>query len=313
MLKGDKRATARLLSIVENGLPQAQEAISLLYPHTGNAHIVGITGPSGVGKSTLVEKLVGEIRKKDQTVGIVAVDPTSPFSGGAFLGDRIRMQSLSTDQGVFIRSMASRGNPGGVARATKDAVKILDAAGMDFVIVETVGAGQSEVEVMRIAEVVVVILAPGLGDEIQALKAGQMEIGDIFVVNKSDIESADRVVVDLKSTLAMKTTKDGWRPEVVKTIATTGAGVDELMEKILEHKEYVESTGSEKTRRRRVQNEIESILREKAAEHVMRLLEETIQFNEIVEAVGALKKDPYTAVDELLLNVTAKPKKEGEA
>ena len=214
-MEGDKRSVARLLTIVENGLPEAREAIALLYPNTGKGHVVGVTGSPGVGKSTLIEKLIKEIRERGMTVGVVAVDPTSPFSGGAFLGDRVRMQSMSTDEGVFIRSMATRGSLGGVARATNDAVKVLDASGMDFIIVETVGAGQSEVEVMRITETVVVMLSPGAGDDIQALKAGMMEIGDVFVVNKADLENVQRVVVDVKNTLSMKVPEEGltsfWR------------------------------------------------------------------------------------------------------
>jgi LAO/AO transport system kinase len=309
-LKGDKRSVARLLTVVENGLPEARDAIAILYPETGRAHIIGITGSPGVGKSTLIEKMIREMRKRGKTVGVVAVDPTSPFSGGAFLGDRVRMQSLSTDEGVFIRSMATRGSLGGIARATNDAVKVLDASGMDFIIVETVGAGQSEVEVMRITETVVVMLSPGAGDDIQTLKAGMMEIGDVFVVNKADLENAQRVVVDVKSTLSMKVPEEGWRPPVVKTVATTGDGVDELLETIIRHREHLNSSGASEQRKRRVEDEVVSAIREKAADYVIESLRGSNQLAETIERVMNLEKDPYTAVDELLSTLRVRPKGE---
>jgi LAO/AO transport system kinase len=309
-LKGDKRSVARLLTVVENGLPEARDAIAILYPETGRAHIIGITGSPGVGKSTLIEKMIREMRKRGKTVGVVAVDPTSPFSGGAFLGDRVRMQSLSTDEGVFIRSMATRGSLGGIARATNDAVKVLDASGMDFIIVETVGAGQSEVEVMRITETVVVMLSPGAGDDIQTLKAGMMEIGDVFVVNKADLENAQRVVVDVKSTLSMKMPEEGWRTPVVKTVATTGDGVDELLETIIRHREHLNSSGASEQRKRRVEDEVVSAIREKAADYVIESLRGSNQLAETIERVMNLEKDPYTAVDELLSTLRIRPKGE---
>ncbi len=300
MLEGDRRSIARLLTIIENGLPEAQEAISKIYPYTGGAYILGMTGPPGVGKSTLIEKLVREIRRRGETVGVVAVDPTSPFSGGAFLGDRVRMQSLSTDEGVFIRSMATRGGMGGVARATKEAVKILDASGTDFIIVETVGAGQSEVEIMRITDTVVVILSPATGDDIQAMKAGMMEIGDIFVVNKSDIPNAEKTVMDVKSMLAMQPEEKAWEPDVVKTVALTGEGVIELLDTISQHREYMRSMGRDEHRRRRVEEEVVSVIRDKATEYILSTLKESREFEEIVKRVLNLEIDPYTAVDEIL-------------
>jgi LAO/AO transport system kinase len=313
-LKGDKRSIARLLTVVENGLSEARDAIAILYPKTGKAHIIGITGSPGVGKSTLIEKMIKEIRKRDKTVGVVAVDPTSPFSGGAFLGDRVRMQSISTDEGVFIRSMATRGSLGGIARATNDVVKVLDASGMDFIIVETVGAGQSEVEIMRITETVVVMLSPGAGDDIQVLKAGMMEIGDVFVVNKADLENAQRVVVDIKNTLSMKEAEEGWRTPVVKTVATTGDGVDELLETIVRHREHLKSSGVSEQRKRRVEDEVVSAIREKAADYIIDSLRSSKQLEETVVRVMNLEKDPYTAVDDLLSMLRIKPegaKKDG--
>jgi LAO/AO transport system kinase len=300
VLKGDKRSIARLITMVENSPREAQRAISMLYPHTGRAWIVGITGPPGVGKSILIEKLVKELRRRGETVGVVAVDPTSPFSGGAFLGDRVRMQNLSTDEGVFIRSMATRGGLGGVARATKDAVKILDAASMGFIIVETVGAGQSEVEIMKIAETVVVVLSPGAGDDIQALKAGMMEISDIFVVNKSDLKNADDVVLSIRNMLMMQPSETGWRPPIIKTVALTGLGVDELLEKIIQHREYIRSSCHKDRRRRRIENEIISVIKEKAAEYILSSLKRTGEFDEIIKRVLNLETDPYSAVDALL-------------
>lgn len=197
ILRGDHRSIARAITIVENEPTEGQKIITSIFPRTGRAHIIGLTGSGGAGKSTLIEKIVREYRQQNRTVGVVAVDPTSPFTGGAFLGDRIRMQELSTDESVFIRSMASRNYPGGLARATRDAVKVLDAAGKDVILVETVGAGQSEVDIMRVAQTIVVVHAPGLGDEIQAIKAGLMEIAHIFVVNKADRENANKTVMDI--------------------------------------------------------------------------------------------------------------------
>ena len=229
VLAGDRRSIARAISIIENEQPEAHEIVSAVYPHTGKAHIIGLTGPGGVGKSTLIEKIVREYRQEGKTVGVVAVDPTSPFTGGAFLGDRIRMQDLSTDEDVFIRSMASRNYPGGLARATKNAVKVLDAAGKDIVLVETVGAGQSEVEIIKVAQTIVLIQAPGLGDEIQAIKAGLMEIADIFVVNKADRENADKTVMDIQAMLQMNSKDKVWKPPILKTVALSGEGVPKLV------------------------------------------------------------------------------------
>jgi len=300
VLRGDQRCISKTITLIENGSPGAREAIALLHPHTGGAAIIGITGPTGVGKSTLVEKLVKEFRGRGRTVGVVAVDPTSPFSGGAFLGDRVRMQGLSADEGVFIRSMATRGSHGGLPRTLRDVVKVLDAAGKDVVMVETVGAGQSDVEIMRVAETVVVMLSPGLGDEIQALKAGMMEIGDIFVVNKVDRPNADKTVLDIRSILNMKTEELGWRPPVVKTVALSGEGVDELLDEIRRHREHLKSGPLDERRRRKAESEIEEAIRQRATEHILRALKRSGRFEEVVRRILTLEADPYSAVDELL-------------
>ncbi|CBE67666.1 putative LAO/AO transport system ATPase, partial, 5' end [Candidatus Methylomirabilis oxygeniifera] len=222
ILKGDVRAAARLMTMIENGDAEARAALKSLYPHTGSAHIIGITGPPGSGKSTLADRLTEELRKRDKTVGIVAVDPTSPFTGGAILGDRIRMQSHSLDAGVFIRSMATRGHLGGLARATNEIVDVMDAAGKEVILIETVGVGQDEVEVVGTAHTCVVVSVPGLGDEVQTFKAGVLEIGDLFVVNKADREGANRTATELEMMLHMAPKGAAWSPKVLKTVATTG-------------------------------------------------------------------------------------------
>lgn len=298
--KGDKRSIARTISIIENNEPEAQKIISLLYPKTGKAQIVGITGPPGAGKSTLIEKLVKELRNRGNTVGVVAVDPTSPFSGGAFLGDRVRMQDLSLDPGVYIRSMATRNYPGGLARATKDAARVLDASGKDVVIVETVGAGQSEVEVIKVAHTILVVLAPGLGDDIQAIKAGQMEIGDIFVVNKADRENANKAMSDIEAMLEMATEKKGWKPIVVKTSALTGEGIAELLERINEHRKYLKKGVIDERRKEIIENELVEALTQKIRESIRNELKQKDEWNKLTQKVLSRQIDPYSAADKVL-------------
>lgn len=243
VVAGDRVAAARLISLIENGAPEAEPLLQELLPGTGRAHVVGITGAPGSGKSTLVSRLAKVLRARNKRVGIVAVDPTSPFTGGALLGDRVRMQSLTGDPGIFIRSMASRGSLGGISQATTDAVKVLDAFGCHVVLVETVGAGQGEVEIARMAHTTVVVEVPGMGDGIQVIKAGILEAADLFVVNKADKIRADQLAAELTSMLAMRDGDDGWVPPVLKTVATTGSGIGLLADALDAHRSYLMDSG----------------------------------------------------------------------
>jgi len=300
VLAADRRSIARAITVIENNAPKAQELISSIYPQTGKAHIIGLTGPGGSGKSTLIEKIIREYRQKDKTVGVIAVDPTSPFTGGAFLGDRIRMQDLSTDQGVFIRSMATRNYPGGIAKATKDAVKVLDAAGKNIVIVETVGAGQSEVEIIKVAQTIVVLFAPGLGDEIQAIKAGIMEIGDIFVVNKADRENANKAVMDIQAILQLNNKEKTWKPPVLTTTALTGEGVSQLIKKIEEHRLFLENELERKRSREKAEAELVEAIKEKVASSIIEELKREGKFEEFLQRILEKKIDPASIAEKLL-------------
>jgi GTPase len=296
LLAGDRRAVARLITMVENGDAAAAEPISRLHERTGHAHIVGITGATGSGKSTLVSSLTRDLRGRDLSVGIIAVDPTSPFSGGAILGDRIRMQDLATDPEVFIRSMGTRGALGGISVATNDAVNILDAFGKDMVIVETVGAGQVEVEIVKLAHTSVVVTMPGGGDEIQAIKAGIMEIGDIFVVNKADRADAGRTYAEITMMLEMSDRKDAFKPPVIRTIATTGEGVEELAQAILDHHSYLEAAGllAQKARERIVAEVMEIISRQ-VGETVSKALRQDPEMIELMhKLVDTREIDPHS-------------------
>jgi LAO/AO transport system kinase len=302
ILAGDRRSIAKAITIVENDDQEAQKLIAEIYPHTGKAHIIGLTGAGGAGKSTLIEKMVKEYRRIGKKVGVVAVDPTSPFTGGALLGDRIRMQELCKDKDVFIRSMATRNYAGGIAKATKDAVRVLDASGKDIVMVETVGAGQSEVEIIRVAQTIVVVHAPGLGDDIQAIKAGIMEIADIFVMNKADREGADKAVIDIQSNLQLNNKKRPWKPLVLKTVALTGEGIPELIEQIVQHRCFLEGNVECKTAllRTKTEAELAEAIRERVTNSVIEELKRKGEFDELVHEIMERQTDPTSAARRLL-------------
>ncbi len=301
ILQGDQRAVARLMTMVEDGTAESIAALKSLYPHTGKAFVVGITGPPGSGKSTLTDQITEQLRRLGKTVGIVAVDPTSPFSGGAILADRIRMQRHSLDSGVFIRSMATRGHLGGLARATNDVVDVLDAAGMDYVLIETVGVGQDEVEVVRAAHTSIVVAVPGLGDDIQAFKAGVMEIGDLFVVNKADRDNADKTAMEIEMMLHLGKGTVGWRPKVLKTVAVKGEGVLELTSAILDHQAFLQR---DEGRRQKGRERSLWVFRELLQEQVTSLIIQKVAGNgtldRLIARIAARETDPYSAVEEVL-------------
>jgi LAO/AO transport system kinase len=298
---GDARAVARAISKVEDGAEGAGELMKAVFALTGRATVVGVTGAPGAGKSSLVDKLASEYRRRGERVGIVAVDPSSPFSGGAILGDRIRMQTLGLDPGVFIRSMATRGNLGGLARATVDAVAILDAAGYGRVIVETVGVGQDEVEIVKAADVSVVVLVPGMGDDIQAIKAGIMEIGDVFVINKADREGVLRTEKELEALLSLAMRPDFWQPPIVKTVATEGKGVTDLLEAVERYREFQQKAGASAERREGVARwRILELLREKLLARALSGDGAAARLDSLAAEVAAKRRDPYSAVEEIL-------------
>ncbi|MDD5559280.1 methylmalonyl Co-A mutase-associated GTPase MeaB [Candidatus Methylomirabilis sp.] len=304
ILKGDVRAAARLMTMIENGDAEARAALKSLYPHTGSAHIIGITGPPGSGKSTLADRLTEELRKRDKTVGIVAVDPTSPFTGGAILADRIRMQSHSLDAGVFIRSMATRGHLGGLARATNEIVDVMDAAGKEVILIETVGVGQDEVEVVGTAHTCVVVSVPGLGDEIQTFKAGVLEIGDLFVVNKADREGANRTATELEMMLQMAPAEAGWSPKVLKTVATTGEGVAVLLDVIFEHKAFMDERDLRRQKgRERSERAFRALLQERLTAKALERFDQNGRMQELIARVADRTLDPYTAVEQVLAKI----------
>ncbi len=301
---GDYRALAKAISLVEREDAQAERILAELYPSTGRARIVGITGSPGAGKSTLVAALAKHYRRQGKRIGIVAVDPTSPFTGGAILGDRIRMAELYTDRGVFIRSMATRGFMGGLAKATNDVVDLLDAAGFDIVVVETVGVGQDEVEVIRTVQTNVVVLVPGMGDDIQAIKAGLMEIGDIFVVNKADRPGADKTVTEVTMMMSLVEEHGDWMPPIVKTVASHGEGIAELDSALQKHFEYLGASGElDRRNRERVRIRIETLLKEKFIGRLIGGALPAGDYEKILDDVLRKRNNPHDAAESVLTRV----------
>jgi GTPase len=301
ILEGDPRAAARLMTMIENGSAESISILKSLYCHTGRAYVIGVTGPLGSGKSTLTDGITEELRRRGKTVGIVAVDPTSPFTGGAILADRIRMQRHSLDPGVFIRSMATRGHLGGLARATNDVVDVLDAAGKEYILIETVGVGQDEIEVVRSAHTSIVVAVPGMGDDIQAIKAGVMEIGDLFVVNKADRDGADKTVTEIEMTLHFGEGTYGWRPKVLKTVAVKGEGVAELTQAILEHQAFLQQReGQRQKGKERSYWVFYELLQERLTTRVIEKAARNGTLDSLIERIAARETDPYSAVEEVL-------------
>jgi LAO/AO transport system kinase len=301
---GDLNAVARAISKVEDGAADASELMKKVFPRTGRALVIGITGAPGAGKSSLVDKLAAVYRKRGERVGIIAVDPSSPFSGGAILGDRIRMQALSLDKGVFIRSMATRGNLGGLARATVDAVAILDAAGYAKVIIETVGVGQDEVEIVKTADVCVVVLVPGMGDDVQAMKAGIMEIGDIFAINKADREGVLRTEKEVEALLSLSMRDDGWQPPIVKTVAIENKGIEELASAIDRCRESQQKTDTSGARRQAIARwRILELLRERLLAQALNGNSASETLDRLAAEVASKQRDPYSAVEEIMRTV----------
>jgi len=302
ILQGDVRAASRLMRDIDDGFSSAIPELKALYPHTGKAYVIGITGPPGAGKSTLVDQVTAAYRQRGKRVGVVAIDPTSPFTGGAILGDRIRMNRHADDEGVFIRSLATRGHLGGLSRSTSDVVNVMDAMAMDVIIVETVGVGQDEVDIVQMAHTTVVVMVPGLGDDIQAIKAGILEIGDVFVVNKADRADADRTVRELAVMLDMnRLAAEDWHPKVMKTEASRGVGIEELVGEMESHREFLFASGrinhflEEKQARIFVE-----LLRERLFQEVFRPITVNGRFRQIVDGLVTRSVDPYSAVEALV-------------
>ena len=304
IVAGDLRAAARLIRDIDDMVPEAREALKDLYPFTGKAYVVGITGAPGVGKSTLVDQMITHLRTAGKTVGVLAVDPTSPFSGGAILGDRVRMQRHSMDEGVFIRSMATRGAFGGLTLSTRSAIDVLDAMGKDYILVETVGVGQDEIDIVQSADTTLIMLVPGMGDDIQALKAGILEVGDVFIVNKADREGVDRTVSDLRLMIEMdeKRYKNSWKPPILMVQAVFDKGVKEIIDEIEKHAAHVRSSSERRSKARyeKVRNGLTEMIKVRIIHEVLADLVESGEFETALQLVLDKKIDPYTACDTII-------------
>jgi LAO/AO transport system kinase len=313
IVSGDVRAVARLIRDIDDMVPEARAILKELYPFTGKAYVVGITGAPGVGKSTLVDQMVVHLRRAEKTVGIIAVDPTSPFSGGAILGDRVRMQRHSMDEGVFIRSMATRGYFGGLTQSTKSVIDVLDAMGKDYILVETVGVGQDEIDIVQSAHTTIIILIPGMGDDIQTLKAGILEVGDIFVINKADREGADRALMDLRGMIEMdeKRYKDGWKPPILTAQAVYDKGVKEILDEVEKHRRYLTSSSERLSRHRyeKTRNNLAEMIKDKIVHEVLDDIIHSGEFEEAIQLVMKGKMDPYAACDNIILRKLKSGKK----
>jgi LAO/AO transport system kinase len=307
--RGDVRSVSRAISTIENHSPESEELLKQLFPHTGQAYLTGVTGAPGTGKSTLVDRLAAYHRKQDERVGVIAVDPSSPYSGGAILGDRIRMQGHASDAGIFIRSMATRGFLGGLSRTTAEVALLLDAAGKKQILIETVGVGQDEIDIVRLADCVLVVLVPGLGDDIQNMKAGLMEIADIFVLNKADREGAERLEEQLHAMLSLVMPRDGWHPPVIRTVATENRGIEDLAATVAKFRQHFESSGErEKKHLEHWKNRLVEMIESRLLESVLGGKGGEARLQELAAAVAARKLDPFSAVSEILAKSGFGPK-----